>query len=122
MKRFEDKYMIMDSMVDITLEIVHGVKTKESIQKFTKICNTVVEMKDPLCAYIFARGVSHHLDKDYQKFFNVKKFEKIVVNSRDEDLIYGFGKDVKGADLHCIYHNLTSDVAKEQIKQDMQML
>ena len=120
--RLEDKFLYIEKLVDNTLELVHSEKTKVSLEKFSIICKDLLDRKDPLCAYMFAAGVSYHLDKDYQKLFNVKKFESLVLQSRDEDLIYNFGRDVKGADLKNIYDNLNSKSAKNLIKQDMHTL
>ena len=120
--RLEVKLMMLDKLVKDTLELVYGEKTRESLEKFSYVCKDVLDKKDAFTAYVFAAGVSTHLDKDYQKLFNVKKFESLVLQSRDEDLIYNFGRDVKGADLKTIYDNLHSKSAKNLIKQDMRTL
>ena len=117
-----DKFAIMDRVIDETLKLVYGEKSKKTLEKFSSVCKDILDQKDPLCAYMFAIGVSHHLDNDYQKLFNVKKFENLVLSSRDEDLIYGFGRDVKGADLKNIHDNLSSPSARHLIEQDMRTL
>ena len=120
--RFELKLALLDSLVEDTLKLLYGEKTKESLEKFSHICKDVLDKNDAFSAYVFAAGVSFHLDEDYQKLFNVKKFENVVLQSRDEDLIYNFGRDVKGADLKTIHDNLNSRSAKNLIKHDMQTL
>lgn len=120
--RFELKLALLDSLVEDTLKLLYGEKTKESLEKFSHICKDVLDKNDAFSAYVFAAGVSFHLDEDYQKLFNVKKFENVVLKSRDEDLIYNFGRDVKGADLKTIHDNLNSRSARDLIKHDMQTL
>lgn len=117
-----DKMVLARKEAYQTVDLIMGEKSKDSLEKFSKTCRSILESNDPHRAYVFAKVVSNYLDEDYKKLFNVEAFQNLVTSSDDEELIFSFGREVAGADMRKIRSNVKSEYAKKEIEKDMQVL
>ena len=97
-------------------------KNQDNFKRFADIVQSVLDAKDPLDAYSFASEVSCVLDKDYKKYFDVSKFQNLVMKSNDEDLLYQFARDVVGADVKSIINKLPNGYAKRELIKDLRVI
>ena len=91
----------------------------ENQNRFLQVCARVLEKKDPLVACCFAADISHLLKGAYAKLFNVQKFQDVVMQSDDDEVLYKFARDVKGADIKRVIDRLPNGYARKELKHDM---
>ena len=110
----------VDDYVKRALELAKWSEdTRENREKFSKICDEVLSEKDPLIACCFAVDVSYKVKGIYEKLFNVQKFQNIVMQSDDDEIIYKFARDVKGADVRRVIDRLPNGYARRELKHDL---
>ena len=107
----------VDGYVKDALKYAYSNKdTKEHQERFAKLCQTVLDENDPYIACYFASDVSHLLKGTYAKLFNVQKFQNLVMQADDDEVIYKFARDVKGADVKRVIDRLPNGYARQELK------
>ena len=119
-----DKWLEKVTMVDYHIEKALRYArleddSEENRKKFARICEIVKEEKDPFTACCFASGVSYLLEGPYEKLFNVKSFQDIVMQSDDDEILYKFARDVKGADIKRVIDRLPNGYARRELIHDL---
>ena len=119
MDRFIKKTLFVDGCVKEALDIAKSKeKTRENYDKFDSVCKAILAKKDDLMAYSFASKISYLLDEDYERVFSVGRFEDVVIEGRNPECIYAFGREVKGANIKRIIANLPNGKEKSELKKD----
>lgn len=120
MDKLLHKMKMVDYYVDKALEYAKLEEdTDETRKKFNRICEIILEQNDPFIACCFASGVSHLLNGTYEKIFDVERFQDVVMQTDDDEVLYKFGRDVKGADIKRITDRLPRGYAKKELLHDM---
>ena len=112
-------YKIDGYVKDALKYAVDEEDSKANQNKFAEVCEKVLSEKDPLIACCFAADISHLLKGTYAKLFNVQKFQNIVMQSDDDEILYKFARDVKGADVKRVIDRLPKGQARKELSHDL---
>ena len=112
-------YKIDGYVKDALKYAVDEEDSKANQNKFAEVCEKVLAEKDPLVACFFAADISHLLKGTYAKLFNVQKFQNIVMQSDDDEILYKFARDVKGADVKRVIDRLPKGQARKELSHDL---
>ena len=119
MDKFLKKTLFVDGCIKDALKIANSKeKSTENFDKFDSVCKIILAKKSDFMAYSFASRISYLLDEDYEKVFNVKRFEDAVLEGKNPECIYSFGRDVKGANIKRIIAYLPNSPEKSSLKKD----
>ena len=91
--------------------------SEEDFNQFRDLTSQVLSWNDPILSEKYAEFISYLTPKEYRQYMNLEDLEDLVLKSNDQEVIYKYATEVKGANTNKILKHLHNTLCRKIEKE-----